>query len=1373
MLVVIKEIKCVFIVIVVLFSISIKHVTALSTLTPNTHITISDGLSHNGVTEVFKDSRGYLWMATYQGLNRYNGYDFKVYRNTPENSFLLSNRVRTISEDKNGNLWLGTDEGVTIYNYTTEQFLNIYSEHFYWKGVDGPIVRKVLIGSNDLVYCVTEKKGILVFDLNYELVDHIKTKDLQQENHIFTDALLWNDNTILLACNSGLISYNYETNKLSLLSIPQVDLPNALAKCNDLLVVTLVSGYAILEGEKQPSNLRVVAVRDQEKQYNTVSIDKKENIWLGSTRFGIKKINNIHHIINKEPLIVSTYRPKNQLVKVSSFYVNDESDCWVATFNKGVFRFGFEKNPFCYYHTNMGLKHSITSNNVLSMEALDNRRALLIANYGGAGIFNTTSEKFEPFPYVFNNGHSASLSAVEILKNKEKWFGLSGSYGIYRVNPGAKKAHKIEHESSPDFSETTCRSFAEDANGDIWMACLDNIFRVRLNNRREVVKVESIHSITKFKDKNVRMGRYVYYDSLKDIIWVGTDTHGLFRIKVDKTKAFSELDVQQFTVDKSKLNSLSSNFVTCVTRTKSGELWVGTEEGGICRVNEDGEDVNFTMYTENDGLSNNVVKSIVCDQEDNLWVATNIGLNKYDKKSQTFRVFRKEDGLPFDVFDFAHVVLPNGNIVLSGQEGFCYFDPTKVTELESLPRLELIDLKLNNKDVNAGDTINGRVIIKERLNRLKELKLFHDENVFSLSMNAMHYSNPDSYYLRYKLEPVNSDWVTVSSRKRNISYSGLPPGKYTLKVQASNVYKDWTEAHVLSIEIIPPWWKSYWAIALYIVVLILVVILVFRIRFYTLNLKHTIELDQLEKDNIKTVSDAKFKFFTNVSHEFKTPLTLISGPIDLLLRKYKDDKDSIDKLNLVKRQSKKMSQLVDQVHDFQRADKNLLQMHKEVFSFKKFIVDVVKDFEHLASENGKTLILKGQGNYYVAADKGMLEKIVNNLLNNAFKFTSEGDTVEVNYEVIENKLKLSVTDTGKGIDPEDIDYVFERFYQSKKKHSAYIGGSGIGLAYTKRLVEMHYGFINVKSTLGKGSVFTVKLPILSEKPQQNITQTEQFILEIERQNTNNTLLIDDEFDFSSIVLGEESKNALVYFAEDNDEMRSFTEDSLSHYFKVKSFVNGQQCVEAMETEWPDIVLSDVLMPELNGFELCKIIKSDIKTSHIPVVLLTACTASNDKLDGLKTGADGYITKPFDLKYLISTIENILSGRKSLRERYQSDFPLALEKKLVGTSDNVFLEKLYTLMTENIDNQDLDLDSFARELYLNRTHFYQKVKQLTNQTPFDLLKSYRLKKAAELLISGNLTVTEVCEQTGFKSRTHFSKIFKQRYGVTPSKYPPKE
>ncbi|PKQ61325.1 hypothetical protein BZG02_16155 [Labilibaculum filiforme] len=1333
-------------------------------------LTISEGLAHNGVTCILEDSRGYLWFGTYEGLNRYDGYELKVYKNTIDKDLLASNRVRAIAEDSKGNLWIGTDEGITIYNYSQERFQHIFTNKLYNNKMRGPIVRSILINEDKgVVLCVTEGDGILVFkdDNSFSKQYLLASKDLDLE---FYDAIELDKSNYLFATSGGPVHLNLESGKMILCQEPGYNFNNSLTKIDDnTILLCLDFGIAILEYQisNKKITLKLKGTYLQSESFKTASIDHYRNLWLGTLNDGMIRIENADLIKNGKAFKQSRFNAGKSTLRSSCFAPITKSGCWYGTFNEGIFHFDMEDNPFGKFNIEMGYEFGLTSNLVTHFSALDKDRVFITATRGGIALFNTTEKKFEPLPFHLSDNDKGNITSVFVDSKKNIWMKMMSEDGIYRARKGNQKVEKVVGNTIP--AGIGLRSFSEDKKGNIWIGSADNVYEICMNAKGEVQEVILLNDHPFFKNNKLSLIRSVYVDPVYDFIWLGADSDGLFRVHTKGNGELEDLTIDQYLNDKKNKLSISGNFVSSIIRLPNKDLWIGTEGGGICKVLNSDKEPEFVAFSEKNGLSNNAVKNILYDDEYNLWITTNIGLNKFDTKDFRFRKFSEVDGLPFEDFWFASCKLPNGIMMQSGLDGFCYYNPVDLPDVEDLPIIEFGDLKLFNKLILPGDSVNGRVLLNERLNEQENIELNYNENVFSVEVRSLHFSTHDNHFIKYQLLPINDEWVEVTSDQRNIYYSGLQAGDYELNVMASNSLKQWTEPRKLKIIITPPFWETTVAYISYILLLFLIVYLV---MFYILrfqSLKHNLQIEKLEKDNVKEVNLAKLRFFSNISHEIKTPITLISGPVDLLLDRFKNNADVKEKLELVQRQSKKISKLVDQVHDFQKSDANQLKIHYSTFGFSSFLKDLLSDFEFMAKNSNKNLEVKTScSSIFVTVDKDKLEKILNNLLNNAFKFTESGNTIQVEYSCEDRNLLIKVSDTGRGIAQDDLPFIFDRFYQSQHKHGAYTGGSGIGLAFTKRLVEMHYGSIKVESELNSGTTFTVSMPIVEENASVDLQIKEKEILEIERKHDEIVPAV-SQTNLSEIKVGGDFSDSCIFLAEDNDDMRDFVASSLSKFFKVKSFTNGRECLKAMEEEWPDIVISDVLMPELNGLELCRSIKSDIKTSHIPVILLTACATIEDQIKGIKEGADAYIKKPFDMQHLVARTEFLLQNRKQLRQRFQIDIPLSLDKNKDKGNDTLFLEKLYQLMAGNLDNQDLDLDSFAKELFLNRTHFYQKVKAITNQTPFELLKSYRLKKAAEFLVQNQLSVNEVYLMTGFKSRTHFSKLFKEKYNVTPGKF----
>ncbi len=829
--------------------------------------------------------------------------------------------------------------------------------------------------------------------------------------------------------------------------------------------------------------------------------------------------------------------------------------------------------------------------------------------------------------------------------------------------------------------------------------------------------------------------------------------------------------VKHYTFEEDNRRALPSNFVACIKRHPNGELWIGTDQGGVCRVKKDkAGEVYFENFTEQASLTNDVVKSFLVDPLDRMWVATNVGLHLYDNEKRLFLNFHKTDGLPFEDFWYSSLSLEGEyKLFFSGVQGICSFDASAFPISDKLPNLEFSEILLFDQPIRPFEKVDNKVLFTTSKKEGDKLRLKYNQNGVTIQVDALYGSHSSNHRIRYKLLPINDKWQTLPPHTNTISLNGLPPRTYTLRVVASDALLNWTAPKDLTITITPPLWRTTVAYVVYVLFGLLLIVVLIRVLMRFQKLQHNLELEALEKRNLESVNEEKQRYFSNISHELKTPLTLIFAPLDSLMQQFKVDVEARKKLHIIKRQSRKLLGLIDLAHNVQLNEMDMLKRDVSQFSFNRFMKNTTTDFTFLAEYDQKQLSIEAidEAEIYVEADKSMLEKVVNNLLNNAFKYTRPEDKISLQYQLVNGVLRITVSDTGYGIDAIDLPHVFERFYQGKH-HRENIGGTGIGLTFSQRLIKLHGGTIEVKSTLGEGTTFVVLLPIVIPAPTSQ-EKLEEVDAVVETSQNDEPFIIgepeQEEREISRDLLG-----STLYVVEDNSELRQFMNEFLSPYFKVKLFPNGVECYEQMKESWPDIIISDVMMPQMDGYELCQKVKSDIKTSHIPFILLTALTTVDDKIKGLEYGADAYIPKPFYPKHLFKRIETLLRGRLSLRERYQIGIPLVLnDSKGSAAKDNEFLEKLYQLFSKNLDNEDVDVYSFAVELGLNRSFFLQKVKALTNHSPYELLKNYRLTQAAKLLQEQGMNVNEVCFMTGFKSRTHFSRLFKDRYGISPSKY----
>ncbi len=1326
------------------------------------HLTKEDGLSHFGATALLEDHKGLVWVGTFKGLNLFDGFEFKHFYKNQEGSDLTSNRITALHQDANNNVIIGTEEGVSVYIYNLQKFVRAFTNKDIKTDTPGPYITDLAEIGNYIV-CNTLADGVYLLDKdNYSRVELYKPVVKSDINYRSRSMVSLDDRYFLLGSNYGLHLFDSETKTFEEVFQNDGRPWEGLAYDGEKLLFGLDNwSLNIVEidwtDDKPTFELQKTIFGGD--QFMSVYIDIANRLWL------MRNNNSLAMVEIPASLLTSNYECiqyefRDSFTRLSDVFISDEQGGWIASFNEGLMRFRVEERPFKYSSLKSSKIDINSSTQVMYIQPFDEHNALISFNSNSIKKLNVFTNQVDSLPQIKRDG----LFFNRILKDNQNrlWLGNSRS-SIYRSDQSYKLWEILKDPIISElYNEESCRAIAQDRYGDVWIMGTSQLYRVKLDVEGEIEKTEFLSILAGSSGSEFEIFN-IYPDPIKDVIWIPTVSDGLIKLDYSKQEPVHTASTYQF-LPSSKAASIPSYHITKVKRLSDESLWIGSVQGGLSSVIENGHKLQFQTFSGKNGLDDDDVMTFEEDDDGNLWVATNSGINFFDRQQKVFRSYSLEDGVTPASFEVASTTLKSGVMVFGGNKGACYFNPKDIQKEVKMPKLLFGDLIVFNERISVWDN----QILDKPLDQIEEFELMYDQNSISIEVISLHYSNTKSHQIRYRLLPLDEKWVKTSSQNKLANFNSLPPGKYTFQATVSNNHQQWSDIREFVFTIRPPIWKSDIAYIVYTVVAILVVFVVMTFLIRLKNLSHKLEIEQIEKNRAIELDSARIKLFMNISHEFRTPLTLISGPITLLRKMFENNQDAFQHIDLIRRQTKKMYQLVEQVHDLRKADKNVLKLNMKSFDFTDFISDLKKDFEQLAKETSKQLTLEGEPNQlFVVADKQKLEVVVNNLLNNAFKFTSEHDTITIRYTVNESGLRIEVEDTGKGIKEEDQEHLFKRFYQARHGGDMSVG-SGIGLELTKTIVELHFGEIEVVSSYGEGTCFVISLPVKVSRKDLMSRQIMEEILN-EESEEDRQRMDPNSFDLSNLIIDESLKKTTIFYTEDNYDLRKFVEGVLGEYFSISSFSNGKNCLKAMGLEWPDIILSDIKMPEMNGLELCKNIKADIRTSHIPVILLTSLSSTDAKIEGLEMGADAYITKPFEMRHLIASIQNILQNRQKLRERFKVDFPMSLQKKKQGEGDNVFLEKLYGLMEENLANSEVDLDQFARELLMNRTHFYQKVKAITNKTPHEIFRSYRLQKAAELLKTGDYSIREICFMTGYTSRTYFSRIFKEQYGVNPSKY----
>lgn len=1305
------------------------------------NIDTHEGLSHNGVTALLEDWRGYLWVGTFDGLNIYNGNDIKVIRNSADTTVLRNNRVRALYQAADGAIWIGSESGIMIYDSDSNSTKGVSCGVGVFQNDE--TIRKIAGSTSGDIVALVENGGVAIFSADGTLKSYKR-----EAGATFSDIIEVERDQYLVTSNRGIYLFDSVRQSYRRVVGGQSDVFESIARLSgDRYVVSAAMGVVIIAAHTTLPQVDVAIEQEglfTAYRYKSVFVDNLGNLWLGTYSDGVAMVEGFESGA-RELKFIST----PQHLRSSCFYQGVNGRLWIGSFNRGVIQYSLNENIFCDISLSLDQQYRTTR-----LFRVDDRHVAVKADrFGYKKVNVATLQTVDLLPAQLNSIAGSMVSAAASADGSV-WVvaGSGGTKGIYKLKGDFVTQYKVTR-GSDNLSPGAPKSMIEDASGNVWLVYNKSVFRMRATNLPNALCIEEI-TLSKSANKAIN-SRSLYIDPKDNSLWLPTSEVGLYHIANPESMR-EGLEIKNYQYSPHDPGSIPSNLVTSIVRSRDGVLWVGTEQGGVCRVAE--PEMRFDPISPKVGeIANNNVKSMLCDAQNRLWIATNVGVSLYDIAEDKIVNYGQYDGIRSDGMTFFSAKINDATLVFGGNDNSFIIDASSQISDGELPQFHFGEFRLYNDIVEPGQSVGGSTLYSSRLESGDTLELSYDQNVFSIEIDDLHYGDHRNHNIRYRLLPQNSEWITRNSDQSTIAFNGLPHGVYELIVEVSNHYGQWSDAKSLHIIIDPPLWKTWWAYIIYLLLLVAVVWAIIKVFLKIESYKHDMQVEAIERYNMAE----KQRYFSNIAHEIKTPLALIVAPVEDLLETFGHDRGVRDKLQRINAQSRKMTHLIDVAQSIQLSDAGLLKLQPSVFKFDSFIENLLVDFKVLADHDKKNIVVNTpQEEVVVNADVSMIEKIANNLINNALKYTSAGDVITICWHADGSDLFFEVSDSGMGISKEDMPHIFQRFYRGVNLSSQAPSGTGIGLSFSMRLAKLHGGDIRVESEQGTGSRFIVKLPVVTdesacEEAVQEHSITENYIYD-------DAALLDN-------IQPSGHGDALIYIVEDNSEMRLMLERIIGKFYNVKSFANGVEVLAQMEKRWPDVLLSDVMMPVMDGYELCERVKADIRTCHIPVILLTAFGSNDNKIKGKELGADLYLVKPFYPKYLITCVENTLSGRAKLRDRFKCGIPTTFSDERQTSQDNKFLEKFYSLITENIAVEDLDLDSFARELGVNRTYFYQKIKNLTGQTPFDLLKEVRLVRSAELLLEGAMSIEEVCVNIGFKSRTHFSKLFKDKYGTSPGRY----
>ncbi len=1309
------------------------------------YLGIEHGLSNNAVTTIYQDSRGFMWFGTYDGLNRYDGYNFKVFKNRlNDQSSLIHNWVVTIREDYKGDIWTGTKQGGSIYSNTTGKFSPIKYTAYPRSDLKSltAAVNDFETGSNGNMFIATGGKGLLVFEKNARAATTIlyNNKTIQSEYHAQDIDIDKRNQIWVFVQGEGLAKYDEKSNQIKLVTAFIKGAKCILADDDGYIWIGNESGlYRYNEKDNSVKEYHEGKGSLSNDFIHKLSLDSKGNVWISTDGGGITIINNKTSQISY--ILPGQEKGALKSGAVDAVFEDRDHRIWIGTLRGGINIWDTRKNPFTTVSNVPFNKNSLINDFILSFCEGSNGDVWIGTDGAGISHWDRKSNLFHNYKHISGDGGSLSNNNVSrIIRDSQNqiWIATYGG-GINKFNPSTNSFLSYPCLNSDyNYYERNVWSLYEDQHNNVWAgACTNGGFYV-LNRKKD---------------------RFELFDpALRDVITITEDRDGRLW-----TGTFNQLILVDKRSKKHRVFKIGYA-VRAIYEDKKGRFWVGTEGGGLLLFNK--KTGAFKTYSEQDGLPSNAILNILEDQKGNLWLSTFNGLSVLNPDSKKFKNFYESDGLQSNQFNYnAALKLSSGEFLFGGIKGFNVFYPESIKPYTNVPKIFITGLRINNLPYE----LDSSFVNKQSVYTLKTLELPYDKAVISVDFAALDYSGAQKISYSYFLEGWDNSWNNAG-KSRIANYSKLREGTYFLRIKSTNAEGIWVDNEkVLKLIILPPWWRSWWAYLTYLALALV------AIHTYTVyqrrqgSLKHQVQLANMKVEQEKELNEKKLSFFTHISHEFRTPLTLIISPIQEFLNSKNSQIDSKE-LTVVYRNARRLLSLVDQLLHFRKSDADDLKVTS--FNMVTFCKEVYLCFIQQAKlKNLEFDFVCEQEEIEVFADREKIEIALFNLISNAFKYTPAGGTIKFSLSESGSSIRIAVSDTGTGISEEEGSRLFDKFYQVSDKDSR--TGFGIGLYLVKKFVENHSGKISYQSKKGEGTEFRIELQkgkghfdprvvfeSVGEAPIFMEELIEEDVHEHEAQQA-------DGYEDSNIELITEKSSMLII--DDNDEIRNYVKRIFQSLYIIYEASSGEQGYELVRKHLPDIIITDVVMGEMSGVELCSKIKEDPSISHIPVILLTSSSSAEIKLKGIEGGADDYITKPFNKDILIARVANLLKSKNNLQRFFYNQITFKSDDSKVSPEYKEFLEKCISITEQHLDNPNFNIQILADEVGMSHSALYKKVKSISGRSVNEFIRFIRLRKAAGLFISSDCNVNEGAFRAGFNDIKYFREQFSKLFGLKPSEY----
>jgi signal transduction histidine kinase/ligand-binding sensor domain-containing protein/DNA-binding response OmpR family regulator len=1310
--------------------------------------TSDDKLPNSHVNSVYQDSKGYIWICTENGLCVFNGNDFKTYYHIPGDSTSLeNNHVIQVLEDSHGNFWVGTTLGLQRYHRETDSFSSFNLSYAYIK--EFRFVKYIFEDRKGNVWLSTSGPGVVC----------LKAKTLSPTFYMRTNSNICSDNinaifedrfgniwigsqdnglSLMNIDNHSIINYAHEPGNEHSLSSNQI---SAIYETPDgtLLIGTLEGGIDSFDYYTKTFKRKYIP---SVNLVFTMISDSKNNLWIGTDGQGIKRYNPAtKSLITYETNLLNLDFSK---LKAHDFHEDKQGNIWVALFQKGVLMIPPQKKSF----QNIGFNPFIPEKNIgteCALSIIEDHRSQLWIGTDGDGLYRLNARREIVDHYRKDRLPGNCVLTVFEDSRKRIW---AGTYlqGLYLYHPATNRFEKVPLKvNGQDVKDINC--IAEDRNGNLWIGTNEKglcIYHPETKKNKAF-----LHDPLKSGEQLLSNYIHTICFGSDGLVWLGTGGAGVSCYDPER---------QSFT-DYTRQNGwLNGNDIYAIVEDHYQNIWIGTKNGLNCIDKASG---SRTFYQEKEGLPNAVVCAVEIDRDNNLWISTCEGLSFFDTHKGKFFNYHTQDGIINEEFRRgASFQSRSGEIFFGGVNGISSFLPFVPQSVHPLFNLVFTDLYLFNERVlpeNKKDAILGKSI-----DTASEIRLNYSVKSFSIGFAGIEYNTPEKVIYQVKIDGFDEGWKTVPFKNKGVTYTNLNPGKYILRVKACLPETEPIEK-TLKIIIVPPFWLTWWAKVLYVLLVLAGGYSVYRFIFRQIKKKD----EELTKVKEEQIMQSQLQFFTDISHEIRTPLTLVLSPLQQLIKET-DSPKLLRIYKLIFQNGERILRLVNQLMEMRRLDRGQVRLRAEKTEIVPFFKEIMDSFEQAALDKKIQFDMEvGEGLPEVWIDQEKIDKVLFNVLSNAFKYTPDHGTIQIRIDTTGTDLRVRISDTGPGIPDAARELIFNRFYQIQDANSKSRMGTGIGLHLSRSLMEIHHGKIFVESEYGKGSVFFILIPLDSSylKPEEQISQHKERSLAT---LVEPSLLPESKLepDADSRKRGAKYK---VLIVEDDALIRDYIAGILSDDYQVIQSENGKQGLETALGELPDCIISDVMMPEMDGIALCKKIKTNESTCHIPVILLTAKTNIEQRVEGLQTGADSYIPKPFNVDHLRVRVQKLIELREKLKQKYEGRLDPAEGSITMKSADEIFLQRVDKVIQEQLSNSELSVETLGREIGMSRSQLQRKLKQLVNQNPSDYIKTMRLRRAAHLLSAKKFAVSEIAYATGFSSQAHFSNSFKEMYGMSPTRY----